>query len=99
MIAHLDPLNTTALESLDFGSVYSPDGREHPVNAQTPVATTEAASPAAQVSTNPLPGWMQWLAWLLGDSHTPSPEFAMFRLIAIVVGIGLVFIVAFRLTK
>jgi hypothetical protein len=29
----IDPTRATALESLDFGSVYTPDGREHPVTA------------------------------------------------------------------
>jgi hypothetical protein len=31
----VDPTRTTALESLDFGSVYTPDGREHSVTALT----------------------------------------------------------------
>jgi hypothetical protein len=31
----IDPTATTALHSLDFGSVYTPDGREHPVTAFT----------------------------------------------------------------
>lgn len=29
----INPTNFTALQSLDFGSVYTPDGREHPVTA------------------------------------------------------------------
>lgn len=30
---NLNPESYTALQSLDFGSVYTPDGREHPVTA------------------------------------------------------------------
>lgn len=29
----IDPTATTALHSFDFGSVYTPDGREHPITS------------------------------------------------------------------
>lgn len=50
----VDPTNLTALHSLDFGNVYSPDGREHPILGLTPVSfgspldpqPTEPATPS-----------------------------------------------------
>jgi len=37
-VPSVDPTFTTALQSLDMGSVYSADGREHPVLGVTPIS-------------------------------------------------------------
>lgn len=51
----IDPLSTTALLSLDLGSVYSADGRETPVTAFTPVVTAAQAIASTPVG-NPSSG-------------------------------------------
>lgn len=96
-----DPLHLTALHSLDFGSVYSADGREHPVTAFTPVFQMEDSGavssdvqpplPSSGSSTTPVNYWPDWL--------TPKvPEHIGARVIVGIIAIGLIFIVAFRLT-
>lgn len=42
-----DPTQTTSLEFSDFGSWYSPDGREHPITGQTTVSALPPLSSVA----------------------------------------------------
>lgn len=104
----IDPLHLTALHSLDFGSVYSADGREHPITAFTPVFQMEDSGAVSSDVQPPLPSsgsstttpggtltpvnyWPDWL--------TPKvPEHIGARVIVGIIAIGLIFIVAFRLT-
>lgn len=41
----LDPTANLALHFNDYGSVYTPDGREHPITGQTPVIFSTAPNP------------------------------------------------------
>jgi hypothetical protein len=100
----LDPTWEVGLLSSDFGNVYTPDGREHPVLGITPVGQT-VATPSISATTapaqtanvglgpfssiNPFSG----IGSLLTDHHIGA------RVIVGIVGIGLVFIVALRLTR
>lgn len=40
-----DPTASLAVHFADYGSIYTPDGREHPVTGQTPVIFTTQANP------------------------------------------------------
>jgi hypothetical protein len=48
----LDPTHTIGLQSLDFGSVYSSDGREHPLLALTPVFRQDSSQLATSQPTS-----------------------------------------------
>lgn len=94
-----DPTSTVALQSLDFGNVYSADGREHQVTALTPVVAVDVPGVLAGSSTSSTPtipaGFSAGDLWdtLTGKYHIGA------RLVIGVVAIGLILIVAFRLTK
>lgn len=92
----LDPLHTTALESLDFGDVLSPDGRAHPVTANTtvypvdPGVTQQPTTPAS----NPVGTVGSWaISQLFTDNHIGA------RAVVGILAIGILLIVVFRLTK
>lgn len=85
-----DPLNFTALESLDFGEVYTPDGRAHPFDANTPVNVSYVSSPGGPGGATPLTALFPSLA---------VPQHFGARLAVGVLAIGVLLIVAFRLAK
>lgn len=105
----LDPTFTTALESFDFGSVFSPDGRDHPMTATTPVnvvpsdpGMTPVQGPGS-LPASPLPGVpggeiISGLA-AAGTSLTMSVRHLGARVVVGVIGIGLLLIVGWRLTE
>lgn len=55
MIQALDPTHFTALQSLDFGDILSPDGRAHPVTAFTPLSFASAISATPDAQSVPVP--------------------------------------------
>lgn len=98
----LDPTFTTSLHFSDFGSVYSADGREHPVTAMTPVYSVNDServpvtnAPAGAVTTPMVPvGWPDWLKPdFLKDQHIGA------RFVVGVVAVGLILVVALRITR
>lgn len=103
----LDPTWLTSRYLADFGSVYTPDGREHPVTATTPAYFTQRdsvreapplppESPVAQSvqSQNVALGWPTWLTPdFLEGKHLAA------RAVVIVLAVALIIIVAFRLTR
>lgn len=108
-----DPTSQGLIPYFDFGSVYSPDGREHPVTGQTPVYATQTSA----VATPPISGQgqgtpMQNVALGFPDlggkiKEWLTPDFMKWwkkqhfgaRAIALVIAIFLILIAAFRLTK
>lgn len=52
----MDPTFFTSMQSLDLGSVYTPDGREHPITALTPMYSISSPSDVAGVSLPADPG-------------------------------------------
>lgn len=95
----MDPLHTTALESLDFGDVLSPDGRAHPVTANTAVypiidpGTAQQPTVTAPAS-NPVGTVGSWLTTsFFTDNHIGA------RAVVGILAIGILLIVVFRLTK
>lgn len=48
----IDPTATTAVHSFDFGSLYTPDGREHPVTAFTLPFLAGLPSPFSEPSNS-----------------------------------------------
>lgn len=103
-----DPLNLTSLHSLDFGSVYSPDGREHPITALTTVypmysdagpSDVQPPLPSSGSSTTTPGGTIVPISWPDWKSFLPSlpPHFGA-RLVVGLVAIGIILIVAARLT-
>lgn len=99
----LGPVSDTALHSLDFGEVLSPDGRAHPLDALTPITvyTAPAAGPTAPVSGTTGPGNASGTT-LAGFGLPSLPSFPSHfgaRFVVGVVGVGLVLIVAWRLAR
>lgn len=111
-ISGVDPTHTTALEFSDFGSYYTPDGREHPITGQTPLAPLPtigeavsaaragAAAGAAAVSTSaaasPSDFGDKLWEWLKSKL---IPEHLKARAVVGFIAVVLILIVAFRLTK
>lgn len=99
----LDPTHFTALHSTDAGSVFSADGREHPVTALTPVVvTTETGAPVGSPPVdhrpwNPLDPSTWYQGGVPGVPGLPS-HFGV-RFVVGLVAIGILFIVVFRLVK
>jgi hypothetical protein len=106
----IDPTHLTALHSLDFGSVYSADGREHPLTAFTPVYQMEDSGAVSSDVQAPLPSSSSgastttpggtltpanyWPDWL-----TPKvPTHIGARVVVGLIAIGIILIVALRLT-
>ncbi len=97
-----------ALHSLDLGDIHSPDGRAHPLTAMTPVSVVEHASDAGagtvEIAPTVLPA-----GTATGPSFMPSlpslnpkdwiPQHFGARLAVGVVAVGLLLIVAWRLSK
>lgn len=99
----VDPMQTTALHFLDFGSWYSPDGREHPITGLTPIAPDTIAAPTATVAatttanaaSNTSDGIVdKLLDKLLGKAKNIGGRLAIGALAVL-----LIVVVAFRLTR
>lgn len=100
-----DPTYQTGLLSLDFGSVQSPDGRDHPVTAMSPAyrlsptevetlskqARLTASSAGVDASAAGVPSISALVP------HLPAHFGA--RLAVSVVAVGLILIVAWRLAR
>jgi len=105
-----DPTQITALQSLDFGSVYSSDGREHPLTGVTPVYVSSpdvnpTADPTMVNTTGTIapasgstPSVGSSVVSSVVSSLVPSlpPHFGA-RAIVAVVAIGILLIVVARL--
>lgn len=93
----LDPLHTTALESLDFGDVLSPDGRAHPMTANTSIYPVDPVS-ATPVDPGTQSGAQAVLAGetLFGLFKT---QHIAARTVVGLVAIGILLIVVVRLVK
>src|ERR1700760_1545759 len=101
----------TALESLDFGDATSPDGRAHPITASSPVTvvpptqdpTTQGGiAGAAAGMTGPADGAFDPTTGasvgIVSSLTSAFPHLGV-RLVVIVIGIGIVLLVAWRLVK
>lgn len=100
----LDPTWTVGLMSSDLGNVYSSDGREHPVLGLTPVYPATLPTAPASIDTGTQPSTVSNASFGVGDLWATitgffSARHVGARVVVAVVGIGLVFIVALRLTK
>lgn len=96
----LPPSFTTALHSLDFGDVTSPDGRAHPLTALTPITigprsitddqqqlVSDSGAPVQEASFPHIP-----------NPFSLPPHFGI-RTIVVVIAIVLILIVGLRLTR
>jgi hypothetical protein len=101
-----DPTFYTALHSLDFGSVQSPDGRDHYLDANTPVSVISApipdvvgagslAPPVGSFIPNPydVTGVKQGAPFFTIPKHFGA------RVAVGVLAIGILLVVVLRLTK
>jgi hypothetical protein len=97
-----DPTFYTALHSLDFGSVQSPDGRDHYLDANTPVSVVNSPIPDVVDAGNIIPS-LKIPSPFDVTGVKPNTSFipAHFgaRAAVGVLAIGLLIVVAFRLTK
>lgn len=91
----LPTLHQTALQSFDLGSVYSKDGRDHPVTSLIPVrldaeTVTQAAGAAREA-----------VAQNAGMFSNPFklPEHAGARAVVGLIAIGIILLVVWRLIK
>lgn len=91
----LDVRQWIGLESIDFSDMLSPDGRAHPLTANTPVSVTSplgtvALHTDANISSvaNPLAGLLPKL-----------PAHALARTVVIVLAIGVLLLAVWRLIK
>ena len=109
---YADPTTTVDYEFADFGSIYSPDGREYPLTGQ---ATFSALRPLLSVSPQPqtinqqaqqqagkaetdgTPAWVQKILDKLFDKIIPKHIGA--RLIVGTIAVVLLVVVAVRLTQ
>lgn len=102
----LNPMDLTALHSLDFGNVYSLDGREHPVTATTPVYAVDVppltspdtvgvnSSPSGPTGTTAGGTLTQAsFGWPSLPSHIGA------RTVVGILAVGILLIVVFRLIK
>jgi hypothetical protein len=101
MPTQFDPTFYTALHSLDFGSVQSPDGRDHYLDANTPVSVVAAPIPDVVSAASVIPSPYDVTGVTSGSSFL-SPLFSAkhigARVAVGVLAIGLLLVVAFRLT-
>lgn len=114
-VPSLDPTFFTALHSLDFGEVQSPDGRSHPVDAMTPidiVAATPVVQPVNATSGSAVgsppstedPGVIATAKQVATDAienylGIGKAQHRVARIVLSVVAIGIIIVVAVRLTK
>jgi len=104
-VPKFDPTFYTALHSLDFGSVQSPDGRDHYLDANTPVSVVAAPIPDIVSAGSIIPP----VGSLLPDPYavTGVTKGAPFlnvphlgaRVAVGVLAVGLLLVVAFRITR
>ena len=106
----IDPLALTSIHALDFGSVYTPDGREHPVtgislpflsqqltNSQ-PSSSNPVDVPTTYPATGPnVPPVSQMWGWLNPDFAKDSHLGA--RFVVGLVGLIILAIVVARIIK
>ena len=102
----VDPTHTTALEFADFGSYYTPDGREHPITGQTPLAPLPtineavstaragAAAGAAAVAMSGPGDWVDKFFEKLKEKLMPSHLKA--RVIVGAIAVVVILLAAFR---
>jgi len=111
-LAPLASLDWTALHSFDLGDVESPDGRTHPVTATTPMTLVSVPAPTPPVpppgqgmpsipivtpmGTYTLPGSV---VDKLDKATSFWPSHALPRAVVILIAIGLILLVAWRLMK
>lgn len=91
----LPQLHQTALQSFDLGSVYSKDGRDHPVTSLIPVRLdAETVQTAAA-------GVKEAVAQNAGMFSNPFklPEHAGARAVVGLIAIGIILIIVWRLVK
>lgn len=108
-LAPLASLDWTALHSFDLGDVESRDGRSHPVTATTPVTLVSVPAPAPVVGPPQLPNISVPIGGTMiqipGSGRAIQagtafwPKHALPRAVVIVLAIGLILLVAFRLMK
>lgn len=112
MQSFIDPTHLTALHSLDLGSIYSDDGREHPITGFTPVyfepadatdvpqvALPTATTAGATVQTPG--GTLQPLSFSIPflDSLVSKGKNALVRLVLIILAILIIALVVWRIIK
>lgn len=100
-----DPTFYTALHSLDFGSVQSPDGRDHFLDANTPVSVISAPIPdvVGSASLTPtgslIPDPYAVTGVAKGASFFTVPPHFGARVAVGVLAIGILLVVVLRITK
>lgn len=104
--AFFDPNRPLGFEFADFGSIYTADGREHPLGGQTPVAVDDSVrqSPMTPTTTTPaatvvsVSDWPKWLKDLLTPDFLEG-QHVLARLVIVLLAIGMIFIAVMRLTR
>jgi hypothetical protein len=123
-LPQINPLHTTAMHFFDFGDIESPDGRSHPLTADTAVRLVTSGDDCSQYAVGSI-AWQrcqvqkQVAAGIAGSSApsqggsgpTPDPssgggilggltgKHTPARIAISVLAIGILLIVALRLTK
>lgn len=93
----LPQLHQTALLSTDFGSVYSKDGREHPVTSLIPVKLD--AETVTQAASNVKQNLQQAGFGLPSLNPFKLPEHFGARAVVGIIAIGIILLVVWRLVK
>lgn len=105
--------HTTALHSLDFGDVYSSDGRAHPITALIPVEIREEpatvnvsptvvpAGSASSPQVAPPPADPSAILTGIGGAIADKvfPQHIGARLVVGVIAVGIILLVVWRLVK
>jgi len=109
----LPETHTTALHSLDFGDMYSPDGRAHPITALIPIELREVP-PVANVSPTvvgpdavtspqvaPPPANSSAILTSVGGAIVDKllPQHIGARLVVGIIAVGIILLVVWRLVK